>query len=215
MSEQHEPQLDPSDLVLVQEIERPKVKSDVEKLVDENAILSFILTFSICVKIILDWAKDQKTRQYERPITEREKALLTIFADATMPAGDVPGLPPERQIGAATSFNGQKRAIEHISTLPPTQRTLLRLLVIFAELYPVIFGPVHNLTSHLNTVDQQQAMDGWAKKNDNLRHLLGAMRAIEVMSILSTPEAKRAMGQVESLDPFKLGPNSDNPTKAS
>lgn len=128
-----------------------------------------------------------------------EARLVEAVADAFFP----PGGP----IPLSGSEAGVLRYFDrYLRRAQITQRVLMRLLLVFTELSPVLFGPRRRPFTRLSQRDRLRFLDEERSSRLYLRRVsFIGLRALMTMAYLSNDEVAARMGMVANTDPFGLG----------
>jgi hypothetical protein len=132
-------------------------------------------------------------------LSRREQALIAAVSDAFFPpAGPIPMSGCEA--GLVRYFDG------YLGRSDPRQRFLMRLLMLFTELSPVSFGPVHKPFTKLS---QQQRMDFLQSASTSRiyfrRVAFVSLRALMTIAYLGKKDVARHLGMVADPDPYGMG----------
>ena len=129
-----------------------------------------------------------------------EQALVTAVADALFPPnGPIPLSGSEA--GVLAYFDG------YVRRSLPRQRVLMRLLLIFTEYSPLLFGPVRRRFTRLSQDDRLAYMERCSVSNFYFRRIAFlSFRTLMTMAYLAHPEVERAMRMCADCDPFRMGP---------
>lgn len=129
-----------------------------------------------------------------------EQALVAAVADALFPAGGpIPLSGTEAEILAY--FDG------YVRRSLPRQRLLMRLLLIFTEYSPLLFGPVRRRFTRLTDAERVAYLERSSVSNIYFRRITFlSFRTLMTMAYLAHPEVERAMRICADCDPFRMGP---------
>ena len=115
-------------------------------------------------------------------LSRREQALVAAVADAFFP--------PSGYLGRSD----------------PRQRFLMRLLLLFTELSPVSFGPVHKPFTKLSHAERLDFLQSASTSRIYFRRVaFVGLRALMTMAYLGNGEVARHMNMVADPDPFDMG----------
>ncbi|MCA9624731.1 MAG: hypothetical protein KC731_37165, partial [Myxococcales bacterium] len=128
-----------------------------------------------------------------------EARLVDAILDAYFPPGG-PLAISGREAG------GRRRLSSYFQRMPRRARRLLRLLLWFTELSPLVFGPRRRRFTRL-TAEQRCAFLAGAAASPlyGRRVAFLSLRAIVTMAYLADPRVVEAIGMAPDLDPFQLG----------
>jgi len=148
----------------------------------------------------------------ERPqrwLSRRERAIVAAAADAMFPPnGPIPLSGTEA--GAVEYFDA------YVGRQAKAQRFLVRLMLTFVELSPIVFGPDRGRFSKLGHPAQLRFLDGMAKSRIYFRRVVFvSLRALLTMAYLAHPDVARAMNMVADTDPFGLAGKKGLPAEPS
>lgn len=139
-----------------------------------------------------------------RGLTEREAALVGAVADTFFPPGG-PIPISGREAGLVSYFDGYLRRSH------ATQHVLIRLLLAFTELSPVVFGPRPTLFTRLRSEERLAVLDSMFRSRIYFRRVsFISLRALMTMAYLSNDEVTACMGVVADADPFGLRARTTN-----
>ncbi|MBM4377296.1 MAG: hypothetical protein FJ095_19625 [Deltaproteobacteria bacterium] len=135
----------------------------------------------------------------EATLGAREQALVAAVADAFFPPGGPIPL-SGTQAGLVRYFDG------YVGRSEPFPRFMLRLLLIYAELEPLIFGPRHVRFTRLTQDERLAALESAGLSSIYFRRVTFiSMRAVMTMGYLANAEVAKAMRMTSEADPFGLG----------
>jgi hypothetical protein len=131
-------------------------------------------------------------------LSRREQALVAAVADAFFPP-DGPIPVSGQQAGLARYFNG------YLGRSAPRQRFLMRLLMLFTELSPVSFGPVHKPFTKLSHAERLDFLQSASTSRIYFRRVaFVSLRALMTMAYLGNDEVGRHMNMEADTDPFDV-----------
>lgn len=134
-----------------------------------------------------------------RWLSRRERAIVAAAADAMFPPGGPIPL-SGTEAGAVGYFDA------YVGRQAPAQRVLVRLMLTFVELSPLVFGPERGRFTTLDHPAQLRFLDGMAKSRIYFRRVVFvSLRAMLTMAYLADDRVARAMNMVADPDPFGLG----------
>jgi hypothetical protein len=97
----------------------------------------------------------------------------------------------------------------------PTQRILIRLLFVFTELSPLVFGPKRARFTKLSQAERIEVLDRASRSSVYFRRVtFTALRAMMTMAYLCNPMVARTMNMNADTDPFGLDKKPSRPTQA-
>lgn len=131
-------------------------------------------------------------------LTRPERALVAAVADAFFPpAGPIP---------LSGSDAGILRYFDsYLKRAQITQRVLMRLLLVFTELGPLLFGPSRRPFTRLSQDQRLRFLDEAGRSRLYLRRVsFIGLRALMTMAYLSNEQVAERMGMVANTDPFGL-----------
>jgi hypothetical protein len=129
----------------------------------------------------------------------REQALVAAVADAFFPPGG-PIPVSGTEAGLVRYFDGYVRRSE------PFPRFMIRLLLVYAELEPLLFGPRHVRFTRLTQEERLAVLESAGLSSIYFRRVTFiSMRAVMTMGYLAAPDVARAMRMISDPDPFGLG----------
>ena len=132
-------------------------------------------------------------------LSRLERELVAAVADAYFP--------PDGPIPVSGTEAGLPAYLEAwVGRSDPGQRVLMRLLLAFTELSPLVFGPRRRRFTHLAPEEQLAFLDGAAKSTIYFRRVsFISLRALLTMGYLSNDEVARHMHMKADTDPFGIG----------
>lgn len=132
-------------------------------------------------------------------MSAREQALIVAVADAFFPQnGPIPVSGTEA--GLVEYFDGYLRRSERLP------RFMIRLLLIYSELSPLLFGPRRVRFTRLTRIERESALDEAGKSDIYFRRVAFiSMRAVMTMGYLAHPSVAAAMRMKADADPFGIG----------
>lgn len=129
----------------------------------------------------------------------REQALLAAVADTLFPPGG-PIPVSGTEAGLVRYFDGYVRRSE------PLPRFMIRLLFLYAELEPLVFGPRRVRFTRLTPEERLAALDSAGRSDIYFRRVtFVSMRAVMTMGYLAHEAVAGAMRMKADPDPFGLG----------
>jgi hypothetical protein len=131
-------------------------------------------------------------------MSAREQALLAAVADAFFPpGGPIPCSGTEA--GALCYFDG------YLRRSVPRQRLLMRLLLLFTELGPLLFGPRRARFTRLSQAERLLYLEESSQSERYFRRItFVSFRALMTMAYLSNDEVASVMRMRADTDPFAL-----------
>jgi len=138
-------------------------------------------------------------------LSRPERAIVAAVADAVLPPGG-PIAVSGRQAGTVDYFDG------YLGRCRPAQRRLVRLLLWWTELSPLLFGPRRARLSRLAPRARRAFVMRAAQSRLYLRRAawLG-LRALLTFAYLAAEPVARAIGLESDRDPFGLGRGAPRP----
>jgi hypothetical protein len=132
-------------------------------------------------------------------LSRREQAIVATFADAFFP--------PNGPIAVSGQEAGVPRYFDdYLKRSAPTQRLLIRLLILYIELEPLLFGPRPSRFSRLTQAERVLALESTSTSSIYFRRVsFISLRALMTMAYLASDDVARAMRMKQSADPFGLG----------
>lgn len=129
----------------------------------------------------------------------REQALVAAVADTFFPPGGA--IPVSgTEAGIVRYFDGYLRRSE------PFPRFMIRLLLVYLELAPLVFGPRRARFTRLAPDDRLAALERSGLSDVYFRRVTFiSIRAVMTMAYLANADVARAMRVTASADPFGLG----------
>lgn len=132
-------------------------------------------------------------------LSQPERTLVRAVADAFFPPGG-PIPVSGTEAGAVDYFDGY---VQRSST---RQAVLIRLLLAFTELSPMIFGPRRQRFTVLSHDERVRFLDTARSSSIYFRRVsFVGFRALMTMAYLANDEVARHVGMVADRDPFGLG----------
>jgi len=133
----------------------------------------------------------------------REQALVSAVADAFFPPnGPIPLSGCEA--GLLEYFD------KYLARFSRPQRLLVRLLLAFTELGPLLFGPRRSRFTQLSHGEQLRFLDtAFISRIYFRRVAFISLRAVMTMGYLANDEVAKHMGMAADADPFGLGAQRD------
>lgn len=124
-------------------------------------------------------------------MTKNERVVVAACADAMFPpAGPIPVSGTEA--GLVAYFGA------YCQRLPLKQRTLIRLLLLFIQLSPLVFGPRFTLYTGLKQDDRISALERMEKHRwQFLRGVFQSLRFILTNGYFACPKAERTITRRE------------------
>ena len=121
-----------------------------------------------------------------------DAAVFQAAAEATFPAG-----------GEVSPSYSEARVVEYcddyIGWLSPSQRILIRLLLVLFEHATLVFMPSFRRMSSLSVEDRVKYLDGWDQSPIYLRRMaFQSLRAILCMAYLADDEVNRQIGNARN-----------------
>ena len=131
-------------------------------------------------------------------LSRREQALVAAVADAFFPP-DGPIPVSGQQAGLVRYFDG------YLGRSAPRQRFLMRLLMLFTELSPLSFGPVHKPFTKLSHAERLDFLQSASTSRIYFRRVaFVSLRALMTMAYLGNGEVGRHMNMKAYTDPFHV-----------
>lgn len=117
----------------------------------------------------------------------REKIFITVFADTLFPkGGDIPLSGSQAELVRYTSL--------YLDALPTTQRILCRLLFLFIQLSPLLFGPKRVRFTHLDSKERHQCLKEMSKSSLYFRRIgFLSMRTILTLGYFAHPKVQHCL----------------------
>lgn len=139
-------------------------------------------------------------------LSAREQALVAAFADTLFPpGGPIPISGTEAGLVAYMDRN--------VRTMPDRTRALMRLLFLFLELEPWVFGPFAPRFTHLSQSARIAALEKMSRSGIYFcRISFLSMRTMLTMGYLANDVVARRIGCVPCAAPFDRGPAPRGPT---
>ncbi|MBM4359160.1 MAG: hypothetical protein FJ096_13725 [Deltaproteobacteria bacterium] len=135
----------------------------------------------------------------ESILSDREQALVAAVADAFFPPRG-PIAVSGTEAGLVAYFDGYLRRSE------PLPRFMIRLLLVYTELSPLLFGPRRVRFTRLTQEEQLAALEGAGTSDIYFRRVTFiSMRAVMTMGYLAHPQVAAAMRMKADTDPFGIG----------
>jgi hypothetical protein len=132
-------------------------------------------------------------------LSAREQALVGAVANAFFPPGG-PIPVSGTEAGLVAYFDGYMRRSE------PLPRFMIRLLLVYTELSPLLFGPRHVRFTRLSLNEQLVALEGAGLSDIYFRRVTFiSMRAVMTMGYLAHPKVAASMRMKADPDPFGIG----------
>lgn len=129
----------------------------------------------------------------------REQALVCAVANAFFPP-DGPIPLSGCDAGLLEYFDG------YVRRSSPTQTFLIRLLLAFTELGPLLFGPSRSRFTQLSHDEQLRFLDTAFTSRIYFRRVAFiSLRAVMTMAYLGNDEVAKHMGMTPNTDPYGLG----------
>jgi hypothetical protein len=98
---------------------------------------------------------------------------------------------------------------DYFGRAQPYHRRLMRLMLAFVELSPLVFGPRPRPFGALFPHERIRALDGMAKSRIYFRRVaFVSLRALMTMAYLADPAVAQHLSMVADADPFNLGPHA-------
>lgn len=133
----------------------------------------------------------------ETVMSESEMAVLRACAEALLPAGGAIAL-SGADAGVVAYFD------KMIARVPPTTRTLLRVLIRFVEYSPWMYGPFKARMTRLSVADRMKVVQGLSESRIYLlRTAFIALRTVLTIAYFGNAEVNRSIGVVADLHPFR------------
>ena len=166
-----------------------------------------LLALSIAVSIALvAWWGWRLVTGYPPPALQNgvlnrcEQALVAAVADALFPPGGPIPL-------SGTQADILPYFDSYVQRSLPRQRLLMRLLLIFTEYSPLLFGPVRRRFTRLSQDERLEYLERSSVSNIYFRRIAFlSFRTLMTMAYLAHPEVERAMRICTDCDPFRIGP---------
>jgi hypothetical protein len=146
------------------------------------------------------------TRSADSPVLSGPEArLVEAVADAFFP--------PQGPIPLSGSEAGILRYFDrYLRRAQITQRVLMRLLLVFTELSPLVFGPRRRRFTRSSQEERLRFLDEARASSLYLRRVsFIGLRALMTMAYLSNPKVAECMGMVANTDPFALRASYEAP----
>lgn len=130
-------------------------------------------------------------------LTAKEQAIVAAFADALFPAGG--------PIPLSGTEAGLVRYMDtYVRRSPPSMRLLLRLLLLFVEHSPWVFGPGPVRFTRMRPEVRVAALKDMSTSSIYFRRVAFlSLRTILSMGYLANAAVAQRIGWVERLDPFE------------
>ena len=149
------------------------------------AIVALALAGAIIWRGFLGYAAPTRPYKFLSP---RDVAVFRAAAQATFPKG-----------GEVSPSYAEARVVEYcdgyVGWLAPSQRTLIKLLLILFEHATLLFVPSFRRMSSLPLDEQVKYLDGWDQSPLYLRRMaFQSIRAILCMAYLADDEVNRQIG---------------------
>jgi hypothetical protein len=127
-----------------------------------------------------------------RNLSRIDAAVFKAAAQATFPAG-----------GEISPSFSEAKVVEYcddyVGWLSPSQRVLIRLLLVLFEHATLVFVPSFRRMSSMSVTEQVKYLDGWDQSPLYLRRMaFQSLRAILCMAYLADDEVNRQIGNVRS-----------------
>lgn len=121
----------------------------------------------------------------------RERIFITVFADTLFPqGGDIPLSGSQAELVRYTSV--------YLSKLPTKQRILCRLLFLFIQLSPYLFGPRRTRFTHLEPKERHQFLEEMSKSSLYFRRIsFLSMRTILTFGYFAHPKVQKCLKDTE------------------
>jgi len=177
-----------------------------EDAVLEDAVLEdAVLEDAVLEDAVLEDAVLEDAVLEDAVLSVREQAVVLAVADAYYPPhGPIPISGTEA--GLLPYFDAYVRRSAH------RQRFLIRLLLLFIQLSPLLFGPRRRRFTRLSHTDRLRFLDGAFTSRIYFRRVsFVSLRAVMTMAYLADPGVARHMGMVSDNDPFGLGRSASAP----
>jgi hypothetical protein len=130
-------------------------------------------------------------------LTRKEQAVIAAFADALFPAGGSIPL-------SGTEAGLLRYMDDYLLRTPPGSRTLIRLLLIFVEYGPWIFGPRRARFSCLSVSERDAALTDMARSSVYFRRIAFlSMRTMLSMGYLANDLVADRIGMRYDASPFE------------
>ncbi len=128
-----------------------------------------------------------------------EQAVVLAVADTFFPSG-----------GPIPLSGSEAGSLEYFGTYlertEGAQHVLIRLLLVFTEVSPWVFGPRHRRFTRLAHEDRKRFLDGAFRSPLYFRRIsFLSLRALMTMAYLANDEVAQAMRMTADMDPFDLG----------
>jgi len=132
-------------------------------------------------------------------LSAREQAIVTSFANAFFPPdGPIPLSGAEAEV--------PRYFDDYLKRSARVQRVLIRLLILYIELEPLIFGPRFSRFSRLSRADQIAALESAGTSSIYFRRVAFiSLRALMTMAYLANATVSTAMRMTQAADPFGFG----------
>ncbi|MEZ4443269.1 MAG: hypothetical protein R3B72_29505 [Polyangiaceae bacterium] len=134
-------------------------------------------------------------------LSSREANLLAAVANTFFPPdGPIPlsGV----DAGIVPYFD------RYLARSQPTQRFLMRLLFVFLDMSPLVFGPRRTRFTRLSAAEREQMMESASKSGIYFRRVTFiSIRALMTMAYLANDAVARAMTMLPNVDPFGMSPS--------
>ncbi len=132
-------------------------------------------------------------------MSAREQAFIGTVADAFFPPGG-PIPVSGREAGVPRYFDG------YLRRSGKAQAFLIRLLIAFTELSPLLFGPRRARFSRLTAAEQIVFLDGAFQSRIYFRRIgFISLRALMTMAYLANDRVASHMRMTADTDPFGIG----------
>lgn len=121
----------------------------------------------------------------------RERIFITVFADTLFPkGGDIPLSGSQAELVLYTST--------YLEKLPTKQRILCRMLFLFIQLSPILFGPRHVRFTHLEPRERHQFLEEMSTSSFYFRRLsFLSMRTILTLGYFAHPKVQQYLERNE------------------
>jgi hypothetical protein len=151
---------------------------------------------ALTARLFVDYPRAPLARSV---MSAREQALIGAVADAYFPPGG-PIPVSGREAGLVAYFDG------YLARSGRTQRFLMRLLITFTELSPLLFGPRFARFSRLTHEEQIKYLHDAFTSRIYFRRLgFISLRALMTMAYLANDRVAAHMHMSADLDPFHIG----------
>ena len=162
--------------------------------------LAAVIVFAGFAALVVHWLADYpRAPLAESIMSAREQALIGAVADAFFPPnGPIPV--SGREAGVPRYFDG------YLRRSGKTQAFLIRLLIAYTELSPLLFGPRRARFSRLAHAEQIAHLDGAFQSSIYFRRVgFISLRAVMTMAYLANDRVAAHMRMKSDIDPFRIG----------